>query len=266
MSESNASIQYVQKTVRVTREGDQLRIDPQELNIEDWAWVEWEFKNLEAGEYGFISFAPPLPRFGPFYSLRSLTGNRFLGKGNKGAESDSSGGSYGYRALVLDPTKSEPTATGVGMIHNLATQENTAPEIHVAYSEVKNSQGEVIDRILTVTPNPVGLNWGDTATWFFENLPLNAFAGFQFTPASNISDINTPDMNPGLGPFVAFNASTGDQGATVRANAMGFAVNYPDPKIYPSFTYHIELRDWEGKLLASHDPAIDNLGPPPPPD
>ena len=44
---------------------------------------------------------------------------------------------------------------------------------------------------------------------------------------------------------------------------MGFAVNYPDPETYPRFTYHIELRDWEGKLLASHDPAIDNLGPPP---
>lgn len=258
MSEMNADVQYVKKTVRVTREGDQLRIDPQELNVEDWTWAEWEFEGLEGSEFAFISFSPPLPRFGPFYSLRSLDSKRFLGKGNKGPEGGPPGGSYGYRALILDPMKPEPAATGVGMIHNLATQENTAPEIHVKYQEVKDGNGEVIDRILTVTPDPVGLNRGDTAIWLFENLPANAFAGFTFAANTGLSG-----LNPGLGPFVAFNACNGDGNVSVQASAMGFAVNYPDPNTYPRFSYHIELRDWEGNLLASHDPAIDNLGPPP---
>jgi hypothetical protein len=262
MSDPGTRIQYVQKTVLVTRNGSQLTIDPQEFALENGTWVEWVFEGLQPGEYAFISFAPPAPRLGPFYSLRSLDDKRFLGKGHKKIGGENlAGGSYAYRALILAPTQSDAVASGVGMVTNCATQENTSPEIRVKYSEVKDGQGQVIDHVLEVKPDPVGLNWGDTATWVFEDLPANAFPFFQFNSLPE-----PPEEPPGIGPFVAFNASTSLQDSSARASAMGFAVYYPDPNTYPSFTYHIELRDWEGKLLASHDPAIDNLGPPPPPD
>lgn len=262
MSDHGASVQYVRKTVRVTRNGGHLTLEPRELDLEDWVWVEWIFEGLQPGEFAFISFAPPAPRLGPFYSLRSLDYRRFLGKGHpKISEKRAEGERHGYQALILTPAQSAPVARGVGMIRDRATLENTSPEIHVRYREVKDGEGQVIHPVLDVKPDPVGLNWGDTATWVFEDLPPNAFPFFRFPPAPNSSG-----APPGAGPFVAFNASTGHQESNVRASAMGFAVYYPDPDTYPSFTYSIELRDWQGKLLTSHDPAIDNLGPPPPPD
>lgn len=252
MSE-NVTVQYEKQTVTVTRNGTQLTITPQEFDLKDGTWVEWEIKDedLQPGEFLFISFAPPAPRLGPFYSLRSFNAKRFLGKGHKKITAgDPTGGSYGYRALILDPAKSTQVASGVGMIRDRATQENTASEIHVTYSEVKDAQGQIIDRLLQVTPNPVGLNTGDTATWLFKELPANTFAFFRFTDPSG--------LNPETGPFLAFNANTGGQEITVRASAMGF--NGGDST---ELRYRIELRDWEGNFLASHDPVIDNLGPPP---
>jgi hypothetical protein len=256
--------EYGKKKVTVYREGDKgekLRLEPSEIDLQDWEWVEWTFLDLKEGEFGFISFPDP-PRFGPFYSLRSLDSKLFLGKGNKGGSGNVD---YSYIALILTPeapaalaSSPEPGTPGAGKIHNRATKENTAPEIVVTYKEVKNDKGEVIDRTLTVTPDPAGLNRGDAATWLFKGLPPNAFACFKFAPGSD-----TPGFNTGLGPFLAFNACKGDHDVTVEASAMGFAVHYPDPEKYPNFTYHIELRDWQGNILASHDPMIDNLGPPP---
>lgn len=266
MSETNASAEYVPIKVRVIRNGDKLTLDPQRIDLRDWEWVEWTFEGLQEGESGFISFAPPLPRLGPFSSLRSFDARHFLGKGNKGPQDPRRpGDDYGYLALVLSPespyalAKSPDVGTaGAGVIHNVATGTNTAPQIHVTYSPPPNPSDPNSPASLEVTPDPVGLNRGDTATWLFEGLPENAFASFKFIPGSN-----TPDLNAGLGPFLAFNACNGDNGVTVEASAMGFAAAYPDPVQYPGFTYHIELRDWNGKLLASHDPAIDNLGGPP---
>jgi hypothetical protein len=248
-----------QKIINVNRSGSELTVNPDHLDLEDGDWVEWEFVGLDDGEFGFISFADPLPRLGPFYSLRSLAGDRFLGKGNKGRQDPPADGKYEYQALVLDPTKSDRVASGTGTIQNRATAKNTAPEILVTYFPPPNPNDPKSPATLTVTPDPVGLNWGDTATWLFKNLPSKAFACFRFIP-----DANTPGMDKALGPFLAFNASEGDHDVAVRASAMGFAIEYPLPEAFPSFTYHVELRDWEGKLLASHDPAIDNLGPPPP--
>lgn len=258
MSETGAGVRYVKKTVRVTRNGSQLTVEPRELELEDWDWVEWTFEGLEAGEFAFISFAPPAPQFGPFSALRSLDYRSFLGKGHrKIGEKEAL---YEYEALILTFKQDDPVASGAGTIHDRATKQNTSPEILVRYSEVKGIGGKGIQPILEITPNPVGLNRGDTATWIFENLPPNAFPLLQFTPEPTSSGAPA-----GAGPFVAFNASTG-QDLSVRASAMGFAVYFPDPALHPTFTYHIEVRDWQGKRLAGHDPAIDNLGPPPPPD
>ena len=238
----------LEKKVKVCfdRDAGRVTLDPPEVQVGDREWVRWEFKGLLEGEFGFISFAPPLPRLGPFYSLRSFDSTSVLGKGNKGT---AAGGAYGYRALVLSPDEPEALATGVGMVVNTASVENTAPEILVTYHE------ELPPR-LDVSPDPVGLNTGDTATWRFVNLPPNAFACFKFEEVA-------PGMPESRGPFIAFSAASGDDPDSLRASGSGFAVTLQEPPEH--FSYRIELRDWAGRRLASHDPQIDNLGPLPTP-
>jgi hypothetical protein len=261
---STTNVEYVQKTVVVTREDSRLTLKPEVIDLKDGEWVQWEFVGLREGEFGFISFAPPLPRLGPFYSLRSLDEKHFLGKGNKGPEDPLHlGDDYGYVALVLSPESTDalarspkPGTAGAGNIRNVAKVVNTAPEIVVTYSD-PDTPGS--PPTLTVSPDPVGLNHGDTATWLFKGLPPDTFACFKFTP-----DSNTRELNTSLGPFLAFNACDGENDVAVRASGMGFAATYPDPEKHPRFTYHIELRCWDGRRLASHDPAIDNLGSSPP--
>jgi len=240
--------------VTVTRNGSQLTVAPQHIELHDGQWVRWTFAELEEGELAFISFAPPSPRLGPFHSLRSFTATSVLGKGNKG---DAPINHHGYRALVLAPDSKNALATGEGTIHNAATVENTAPQIFVTYHAADEHHAEPW---LAVVPDPVGLNTGDTATWHFIELPPNAFACFQFEPV-------VAGMNESLGPFVAFSACNGDSPVTVAASGTGFAVNVPppsDPDNPPPFIYHIQLRAWDGTRIAVKDPAIDNLGPPPP--
>ncbi|MEA2604849.1 MAG: hypothetical protein QOF89_5841 [Acidobacteriota bacterium] len=259
---STTKVEYVQKTVVVTQKDKKLTLQPAAIDLKDGEWVQWNFEGLQEGEFGFISFAPPLPRLGPFYSLRSQDEKHFLGKGNKGPQDPNHpGDDYGYVALVLSAESPvalarspEPGCDGAGNIHNVAKDVNTAPEVIVTYQDNPG-----LPPTLTVSPDPVGLNRGDTATWLFKGLPSDAFACFKFTP-----DPETHGLNPGLGPFLAFNACDGENDVAVRASGMGFAAAYPDPERWSRFTYHIELRCWDGKLLVSHDPAIDNLGSSPP--
>ena len=56
---------------------------------------------------------------------------------------------------------------------------------------------------------------------------------------------------------------TVDDPDSLRASGSGFAVTLQEPPEH--FSYRIELRDWAGRRLASHDPQIDNLGPLPTP-
>ena len=232
-------------TVSFDRNARTLTIDPTEVHVGNREWVRWKFQGLLEGEFGFISFAPPLPRFGPFHSLRSFPPSSFLGKGNKGG---AAGDAYGYRALVIAPDEPEAQASAVGMVINNATEENTAPEIQVTYLDENPPR-------LEVSPDPVGLNTGDTATWRFAGLPKNAFAGFRFDPVDD-------GMPQGLGPFIAFNACAGGDPNSVEASGTGFAVAGSRLQETERFTYRIEIRDWAGRRLASHDPQIDNLGPP----
>jgi hypothetical protein len=236
-------------TIRFDRNAttNPLTIDPPAVQVDDGDWVRWEFECLEEDEFAFISFAPPLPRFGPFFSLRSYSHDGVLGKGNKG---DPPGSAYGYRALVLKLGEPAPEASGVGMISSNASHENTAPEIQVTY-QPGNPPG------LAVTPDPVGLNTGDTAVWRFTNLPANTFACFRFPS----QDESTPE----LGPFENFIACNGDDSTTLEAYGTGFAVK-KKPKLPENIVYRIELRDFAGQLLVSHEPVIDNLGPPPLPE
>jgi hypothetical protein len=243
-----------------------LRIEPASIELRDGDWVYWKFEDLPEGQFGFISFAPPLPRLGPFSSLRSCstaTDKFFLGKGNKGP---AHGGDYEYLALFLDPESDAPFASGTGRIDNLATREDAAREVAdivVTYSQVNNPDGSV-ERILDVAPDPVALNTGDTAIWHFENLPAEAFACFKFT----LDPARVPSMREeAFGPFTFFEARNGDDPGAVQASGAGFGMAIPRDERgqAPTFTYHVEVRDWNGERLASHDPAIDNLGPPIPP-
>ena len=93
-----------QKTVTVTLRGGALEIQQGWRDLAAGDWVQWEFLGLGDGQFGFISFAPPSPRLGPFYSLRSSGHNLFLGKGNKGKAIVND---YPYRALVLRPDHAE---------------------------------------------------------------------------------------------------------------------------------------------------------------
>lgn len=246
--------------VNVTREGEHLTIQEQNIELKDGDWVRWKFFGLEKDEFGFISFAPPLDRLGPFHSLRSFDQAKepsMLGKGNKAVK-----GLFLYRALVLHPLDSHARASGEGTIQNLATRTNTAPEITVTYrKEASASDPRQVHQWLEVSPDPVGLNTGDTATWIFRDLPEFSFACFQFEPVTG------DPMKEAFGPFIAFNSSFSDGPDAARASATGFAVALPWDPSKPereSFTYHIQLRSWDGELLAVHDPVIDNLGPPPP--
>ena len=242
----------LEKKVKVCfdRATNTLTIHPTEVHVGDREWVRWEFEHLLETEIGFISFASPLPRLGPFYSLRSFGHASFLGKGNKGGPI---GDAYGYRALVLSPNEVEAKASAVGMVVSTATAKNTAPEIHVKYKEADSTHPVPF---LEVAPYTVGLNTGDTAIWHFDDLPPNAFACFKFDPTM-------PGMAEGRGPFIAFSVVNDDGKGSVSASGTGFAVAVPE--LPDHFSYNIEVRDWAGRRLASHDPQIDNLGPLPTP-
>jgi hypothetical protein len=245
------------KTVTVTLSDGTLTIEQDWRELMDGDWVEWKFLGLEKDQFGFISFAPPLLRLGPFYSLRSFGYDLFLGKGNKGPDANRK--DYPYKALVLSLGAQEPVAAADGTIRNEASAANTAPEITVEYKKEEDAEGRIVKQWLEVRPDPVGLNTGDTATWHFENLPENAFACFQFTPPAEL-------QLPVSGPFLAFNACVGEGTVTVEASGMGFieALSEEERLKYRQFVYYIQLRNWDGQLLASHEPIIDNLGPPAP--
>jgi hypothetical protein len=233
----------MEKKVSVVWDGTYLKIEPNDIELGDGDWVRWSFEGIEKNDFGFISFQT---RFGPFHSLRSFANASVLGKGNTGPANVNA---YPYQAMILDPNADVPVAQAGGTINNVASKTDTAPEVLVYYN--------ADTKTLQLAPETLGLNPGDTATWYFMNLPDDAFACFRFDPL-------VPGMSETFGPFVDFYACGGNGLVDVRASGTGFAA-LPAMAENDSFTYHIQVRDSQGKLLASHDPAIDNLGPPPPP-
>lgn len=227
--------------VSIDRASKKLTIAPESIQLGAGEWIQWAFQGLRDSERGFISFAPPLPRLGPFNSMRTFDHSYVFGKGNKG-----SAGTFDYTAMVLDSDVSDPVADGKAKIVNTAQVPSAAPEILVTYHPGETPR-------LEVSPDPIALNTGDTVTWRFVGLPEDAFVCFKFNPGS-------AGLNPALGPFVAFGAS-GDGAHGIEARGTGFAEALVNPAEH--FSYELDLRDREGKRLAVHDPVIDNLGPPP---
>ena len=240
-----------QKTINVNRSGSVLTVEPETLDLNDGDWVEWKFWGLEEGEFGFISFKPETGKFGPFHSLRSHGRDSFLGKGNKGEGEKT----YDYLALVLNLKEDHALASGSGTISNHVSQEDTTPDIKVIYNEQAGT--------INVIPQEARLNVGDTATWYFEGVPSNAFVCFKFGSATAADGTLIEEMDVASGPFVAFNACK-DEGGTVQASGMGFVAAIPPYRWAKQFQYHLQVRKWDGELLAGHDPIIDNLGPPAP--
>ena len=238
-----------QKIVKVLRKQGALSMEPERIELADGDWVQWEFPDLAEGQFGFISFAPPLARLGPFHSLRSYSNNLFLGKGNKGILGD-----FAYTALILHPDEKNAIASGTGTITNRSGKKNMSPDIEVSYD----------NGVITVRPEPLCLNAGDTATWRFVNLPDDAFACFQFDPVTDSQGNPVPGTAGASGPFLAFNACRVDGAGVVEASGMGFTAAIPVDQRPGQFTYHLQLRRWDGTFLAGHDPIIDNLGPPVP--
>lgn len=243
-----------QKTITVNRDSKdpkKLTLDPSTpLVLEKGDWVEWQFYGLNQGDFGFISFAPEAGKFGPFYSLRSHGNDSFLGKGNKGEGEES----YEYVALILNLNDPQAVASGTGTVRNCVSQADTTPEIRVTYDRDRGT--------FTVDPERACLNVGDTATWRFEGVEPSDFVCFSFGSETAAGVDGT------AGPFVAFNAcqSAGAavQESTVQASGMGFVAAIPPYRWSKTYRYSLQLRDWQGNLLASHDPIIDNLGPPAP--
>ncbi len=230
-----------------------LRINPPDVELNNGDWVRWTFPPLPDDQFGFVFFNT---RFGPFHSLRSAGNSAVLGKGNIGSVSlagTSDHNQYNYTAMILRMGERDPIATGAGKITNQATRVDTSPEVFVTYDPDPKLP---LSQAIKVIPDPVSLNPGDTATWYFSNLPEGAFANFLFT----LDGVQTPAN----GPFVNFYAMSGGL-AAVQASGTGFAVvplgeNQPWPA---KITYYLEVRNLEGVLIGSHDPVIDNLGVPP---
>ncbi|HEX4965830.1 MAG TPA: hypothetical protein VF173_33790 [Thermoanaerobaculia bacterium] len=236
-----------EQRVNITQTGSQLIIDSSPA-VKDGDWVLWQFPEMLDNQFGFVFFQN---RFGPFHSLRSLGNTVVVGKGNVGSVPPDSA-SYDYTAMILQTEVADPIATGAGTITNQATREDTSPEVLVAYNpDLPPSQA------ITVTPDPVSLNPGDTATWYFSNLPDGAFANFLFKLDGMPSSRN--------GPFVNFYAVGGSGPVTLRASGTGFAVApLGEIQAWPAkIIYYFEIRNQDGVLIGSHEPVIDNLGVPP---
>jgi len=238
--------------VNVIQEGTHLRLEPPApVEVGDGDQVRWIFPDdLPRTQLGFVFFPT---RFGPFHSLRSFSNYEILSNGNIGSASPGTG-QYDYAAIILEPGRPDPIATGQGAIINRATGVNTAPECYVTYHPDRPPE-----EALEVTPDRLGLYEGDTATWYLLNLPGGAFANFQF-----LTDPPPPaPLDAATGPFVAFYACGGSGPVTVRANGTGFLAGIKNEDRLKQYIYHLEVRDAEGRLLASHEPLIDTLGAPP---
>jgi hypothetical protein len=217
------------------------------VDVGDGDEVAWKFPALPNDQFGVVFFEP---RLGPFHSLRSVSNREILGKGNVGSPNN-----YVYTAMILQLRAAAPIATGTGTIRNQATQVNTAPEVFVTYHPNPLPEQNIPDH-LEVKPCELPLNPGDTATWYFINLPENAFPDFRF-------DIGTSNLKESTGPFVDFSACDGGGAVAVRASGTGFVSAIEEEDRLPQYRYHLEVRDGEGNLIGSHDPLIDTLGIPP---
>ena len=225
----------MRKTVKVDYDetSSTLTLDPSSVQLAQGDWVEWQFSNVPQGCIPWISFEG----LGPFQCLQLVPNTTTVqGKGNVGTNA-----SYTYTAWLLTyggvSAKSDSA-----VVVNLQQAPNTSPEVVVRYH----------DGLLDVQPEELTLSPGDTAIWNVFGLPADHFVILQFDRLASAahpealfeSFLNCRPVDPSGGVLIC----------GINFNAFGNASEY---------TYHIEVRDSSGMVVASHDPTIDNLGLPP---
>ncbi len=239
--------------IEVTFAERELSINPPVESVSDQDWIVWRFHGLPGGCLPYIKFASG---FGPFRALRSYQGPdvaqpTLISKGHL-ARTSAGGDRHSYTAMVLDPAAELPVATATGTLLNLAESDDSSPDVLVTCTYDPENPEDVK---ITIYPEALRLNEGDTASWRVTGLRDGDFATLQFLPAEG-----SPD--PMRGPFMSFSLLPGE-GSDVRATAMGFVAGATTaPR---RFTYQLRVRDKDGNLLDGHDPTIDNIGPPIPP-
>jgi plastocyanin len=230
--------------VNVKYDGAHLTLHPPSVQLGSGDWVEWRFSNVPADCIPSIQFEKDV--LGPFQCLQTISNTTVQGKGNVGAKEDVL---YTYTARLLDLV-GVPASTGEpgGTVVSLQQTPNTSPEVVVVYKE----------GVLTVSPEALDLYPGDTATWNVFGLPPDHSVTIQFDPLVIGPDNQTAMFES----FLTCRPVVGEDPDIVQV----CGVHFNDLKTLGRYSYRVAVRDSSGIVVASHDPTIDNLGEPGPPD
>ncbi len=228
--------------VKVDYDGAHLTLDPPSARLGPEDWVEWRFSNVPADCIPSIQFEKDV--LGPFQCLQSVSNTTVQGKGNVGAEEDVL---YAYTARLLDLEGVRASSGDLaGTVVSLQQVPNTSPEVVVVFKA----------GLLTVQPMTLDLYPGDTATWNVFGLPTGHSVTIQFDPLV-IGQDNQAAM---FESFLTCRPVAGEDPGIVQV----CGVHFNDLKKLSHYSYRVAVRDPSGIIVASHDPMIDNLGPPPP--
>jgi hypothetical protein len=236
-------VSLIQIEVALDEQTNQLTPDLLEINLDLHDEVHWIFPSTS--HIPHIHFpagdSHNNRQFGPFQYIERSSGG-LVALGNTGFA-----GSYPYILTLLDEDGPVFTSAEV-VITNLASTPDTSPEAVIQY------QPPVVQGLpptLLVTPNPLSLEVGRTATWRIKGIPAGHFVTFRFD-----------DVHPATGPFASLSLSRG-VGDCWRANATDFLFDLaPLIPLPAQISYHVALRNAQGQVLVSHDPVIEPLGPP----
>lgn len=232
--------------VTVTVTGDPsnptLALDPSSVQLNSGDVLAWSFQNVPSDCVPGILFDSNAG-FGPLQDM-ALGGNLILGRGNNGQT-----GTYSYIPQLLDASGVRAASPQTGSVQNLSSTQDTSPMTVIPCQIQEGTNAVTIGDIDTLN-----LFTGDTAFWVVTGLNSNFFVNFRFLLSSG--DLAT-------GPFesLVFNNGLDGNGSAMVA-AIGLNFKLPTDASNP-LTYHVEVRDTSGVVVAHQDPQIDNLGAPP---
>jgi hypothetical protein len=241
-----------QRTVIVTYDSasNRLNIEPLHLHLEPEDWVVWDFSRCPGNATGFIEFQTTL---GPFQSLLLSSERKVVATGNTGLPEGVPSFTHPYTALLLTDKGTMASSAGSGAaVVNSSPRRDTSPHVAVHCHPGSGDHPMRLDLI----PRTLWLYSGQTAIWDFFNLPPDCFVTLRF-PRSG---------DPLLGPFRAFSLVRGLGNDPARIQAIGEGFGTTGIQVPPQTRYEIVVRDAAGNIVRAHDPIIDSLGEPPPPD
>lgn len=225
--------------------GAPLTIDKPHLDLFPGEAIQWDFGSVSPEHLTYIHFESSL---GPFQCL-SLSGHSVTGVGNYGLL-----GVYPYRAFILDRDGViAASPAGDASIANLSAEKDISPQVVVTYDPSRTDGPK-----LSVFPDHLKLQIGQTATWTILGVPTDHFVTFHFLDLAD----------PMLGPFTGFflNQSLVQGPVSIRlASGEGYGKRSDLPVPFPAHIhYRITVRNANGNVVGHHDPLIDTLGDPPP--